>query len=149
MGLGKTLTSIAVMEAFFRCTARTYKSMVVCPSSLVGNWVKEFKRWACFKLEYIAITTGSKAEDQLQTFRSSPKYAVTILSYEVGYINVIFDIVCKAQKCEAQIVKYNVAIVEHADVSQVLGHNWRNQFSETAVLRRRPPAQEYRWDENQ
>lgn len=39
MGLGKTLTSIAVLWAYVK--GRRGKGIIVCPSSLVDNWRKE------------------------------------------------------------------------------------------------------------
>lgn len=44
MGLGKTLMTIAVIMALFRKT-RENRFIVLCPSSLVSNWSKEFDKW--------------------------------------------------------------------------------------------------------
>ncbi|VEU43372.1 unnamed protein product [Pseudo-nitzschia multistriata] len=44
MGLGKTLMTIATISALHR-QKRTSRFVVVCPSSLVGNWEREFDKW--------------------------------------------------------------------------------------------------------
>jgi SNF2 family DNA or RNA helicase len=44
MGLGKTLMTISIILAMYRKN-RLQRFIVVCPSSLVGNWSKEFDKW--------------------------------------------------------------------------------------------------------
>uniref|UniRef100_A0A7S4AJZ2 Helicase ATP-binding domain-containing protein n=2 Tax=Pseudo-nitzschia australis TaxID=44445 RepID=A0A7S4AJZ2_9STRA len=44
MGLGKTLMTIATISALHR-QKRTNRFIVVCPSSLVNNWAREFDKW--------------------------------------------------------------------------------------------------------
>ena len=44
MGLGKTLMTIAILCALHR-QDRHKDMLVVCPSSLVGNWANEFDKW--------------------------------------------------------------------------------------------------------
>lgn len=44
MGVGKTLTAIATIWAFVR-TKTQRKCLIITPSSLVDNWVKEIKHW--------------------------------------------------------------------------------------------------------
>jgi len=44
MGVGKTLTAISTVYAFVR-TKTPRKCLIICPSSLVENWVKEIKHW--------------------------------------------------------------------------------------------------------
>ena len=56
MGLGKTLTSIAVLWAFARKEA--CKSLIVCPCSLLANWTKEIKLWLGIKMNPLVVTSG-------------------------------------------------------------------------------------------
>ena len=44
MGVGKTLTAIATVWAFVR-TKTQRKCLIITPSSLVDNWIKEIKHW--------------------------------------------------------------------------------------------------------
>ena len=44
MGLGKTLQSIAIISALHK-QKRSQCFVVICPSSLVANWNKEFDKW--------------------------------------------------------------------------------------------------------
>ena len=44
MGVGKTLSAIATVWAFVR-TKTQRKCLIITPSSLVDNWVKEIKHW--------------------------------------------------------------------------------------------------------
>ncbi len=85
MGLGKTLVAISVMSAFAKC--RGYKSVVVCPSSLVDNWVKEIKKWLRVTSDNILyIQQGSDARAVINTFAISSvnKYPTLVISYEVS-----------------------------------------------------------------
>ena len=83
MGLGKTLTSISVLYAFVQ--KKNYKGLVVCPSSLVSNWEKEFKKWLGHRLEPLSAKPGVNADNVVNTFiiSQSSKYPVLILSYDV------------------------------------------------------------------
>ena len=50
MGLGKTLMSITVLwtllnQGFEKGVSAARKVIVVCPTSLVGNWENEIRRW--------------------------------------------------------------------------------------------------------
>ena len=56
MGLGKTLTSIAVLWAFARKEA--CKSLIVCPCSLLANWTREIKLWLGIKMNPLVVTSG-------------------------------------------------------------------------------------------
>jgi SNF2 family DNA or RNA helicase len=83
MGLGKTLTALSVMWAFAR--KGTCKSLIICPSSLVDNWVKETKHWLGTKVKPLVMKPGGDAKYLINTFRISliSMYPVMIVSYEV------------------------------------------------------------------
>ena len=43
MGLGKTLSAIAVLWTLVK--GRKHRGVIVCPSSLIDNWKRELNRW--------------------------------------------------------------------------------------------------------
>lgn len=45
MGLGKTFTTIALLDALNRCDDK-FKAVVVCPCSLTGSWYSELGTWS-------------------------------------------------------------------------------------------------------
>jgi SNF2 family DNA or RNA helicase len=55
---GKTPTMIAVVKALFKA-----KTIVICPSSLVLNWEKEFKQW-CPEFKTFAVN-GTKKQREI------------------------------------------------------------------------------------
>lgn len=90
MGLGKTLTSLAVIWAFVRNGA--CKAVVVCPSSLIDNWLKEIKMWMGTKLANIlCIKSGIDAAVPVSNFTTGhySKFPLLVVSYEVS--NLLYD----------------------------------------------------------
>jgi superfamily II DNA or RNA helicase len=59
MGLGKTLMTLAFL-ARWKDDAGSAPSLVVCPTSVVGNWVKEAKRFVP-QLRVLVLHGGSRA----------------------------------------------------------------------------------------
>ena len=58
MGLGKTLQTIALLEAAHRCIG-VKKTLVLCPVNVVVNWGDEFKKWCPkFTLDSVATITA-------------------------------------------------------------------------------------------
>jgi hypothetical protein len=60
MGLGKTLMSITLLwtllnQGYKRGEAATRKVMVVCPTSLVGNWENEIMKWVGDRCPVFAV----------------------------------------------------------------------------------------------
>jgi superfamily II DNA or RNA helicase len=77
MGLGKTLQSIALIRWVLRQNADSKeKVLVVCPKSLIPNWMAEFERFAP-ELQVLAVQ-GSKRHESL---KSIDGYDVLITSY--------------------------------------------------------------------
>ncbi|XP_064461046.1 DNA repair and recombination protein RAD54B-like isoform X2 [Ornithodoros turicata] len=101
MGLGKTLQCIALIWTLLRqgpyggkpCLR---KVLIITPSSLVKNWVKEFKKWLMNRnLRVYHVDQNNKIEGFL---RQPSLYPVLILSYEMcvrcaeSLSNVTFDL---------------------------------------------------------
>jgi SNF2 family DNA or RNA helicase len=91
MGLGKTLQTIALVWTLLKQSstgcAAVSRAVVVCPSSLVGNWRAEFKKWlGDERVRPIAVTSqGTEAEDAVRTFiaGAAAVRSVLIVSYEM------------------------------------------------------------------
>jgi len=84
MGLGKSLTTISVIWTLI--SLQITKVVIVCPSSLIDNWVQELKKWLGMKLIPLVIRSGSDANAIINTFAISRinKFPLLILSYEVS-----------------------------------------------------------------
>ena len=55
MGLGKTLQAIATVCSLVMGQNYKRKALVLCPASLLGNWKKEFAKWAGKRVEVSVI----------------------------------------------------------------------------------------------
>ncbi|XP_055387996.1 DNA repair and recombination protein RAD54-like [Condylostylus longicornis] len=66
MGLGKTLQCVTLVWTLLRqspeCKPTISKAIIVCPSSLVKNWQKEFNKWLNGAVNCLVIENGSKQE---------------------------------------------------------------------------------------
>ena len=92
MGLGKTLQCITLVWTLIRQGPEAIpiasKAIIVCPSSLVKNWAKEFEKWLSGRVRCLAIDSGSKDEidKKLLNFimdqRVRAGIQVLIISYE-------------------------------------------------------------------
>lgn len=93
MGLGKTLMTISTIYAYHRLH-RDRRFIVVCPSSLVSTWSKEFDKWLgkASQPKRIVIRNGAESEG-LRNLKSfvplKPNHSeVLILSYEIFRLHV-------------------------------------------------------------
>ncbi|KAL7533992.1 hypothetical protein ACHAXR_005581, partial [Thalassiosira sp. AJA248-18] len=93
MGLGKTLMTIATIFAYHR-HLRDRRFIVVCPSSLVSNWSKEFDKWLgkASQPKRVVVRNGAESEG-LRNLKSfvplKPNQSeVLILSYELFRMHV-------------------------------------------------------------
>lgn len=92
MGLGKTLQCITLLWTLLRqspdCKPEINKAVIVCPSSLVKNWYKEFGKWLGCRINCLSIDGGSKEQTtkQLEQFMANQSARqgtpVLIISYE-------------------------------------------------------------------
>ncbi|KAG1649713.1 DNA repair and recombination protein RAD54B [Nymphon striatum] len=85
MGLGKTLQSISLIWTLLKQGPYgglpIFKRVViVTPSSLVMNWLQEFKQWlGAERISVFGVTQNNKVED----FIKSSLHSVLIISYEM------------------------------------------------------------------
>lgn len=92
MGLGKTLQCITLIWTLLRqgpdCKPTISKVIIVCPSSLVKNWYKEFDKWLGHRINCFAVDNQSKEETTklLEQFMANKQLRsgtpVLIISYE-------------------------------------------------------------------
>ena len=113
-GIGKTLQSIAVLCALHRRN-KDDRFIVVCPSSLVSNWAKEFDKWI------------GRA--------SSPKRVVVKKGGEEGLQQIKAFLTVKPNRSEVLIISFdffrmNAALLQHAKQIGLLvvdeGHRLKN-----------------------
>ena len=91
MGLGKSLQSITLLYTLLRCGPLgppvVRKGVVVCPSTLVGNWQREFSKWlGTARLRVMAVDASQAKEEQqlhVQAFITGHANNVLIISYEM------------------------------------------------------------------
>ncbi len=77
MGLGKSLQTICFIKQVIN-EKKDAKIMIVCPTSLVYNWKKEFDKFAP-KLKY--ITVAENKTKRLEIIKDFDKYNIFITSY--------------------------------------------------------------------
>ena len=60
------------------------KVLIITPTSLINNWVKEFKRWLPNKINPVAVgeLSASKVKELISDFSTSPLKQVLIISYD-------------------------------------------------------------------
>lgn len=91
MGLGKSLQAIAliwtVLKQSPRGTPGVKKAVIVCPASLVQNWVNEVKKWLGDDgLEPVQVASGSstfESKEALAAFINGSVHRLLIISYEM------------------------------------------------------------------
>lgn len=77
MGLGKSLQTICFIKQILK-EKKDAKIMIVCPTSLVYNWKKEFDKFAP-KLKY--VTVAENKVKRLEIINNFDKYNIFITSY--------------------------------------------------------------------
>ena len=91
MGLGKTLQSIALLYTLLRTgpagSPVIRKAVVVCPSTLVQNWLREFKKWVGterLKVRGVEASSGTETgEQEVQAFVTGNALHVLVIGYEM------------------------------------------------------------------
>ena len=77
MGLGKSIQTISFIKQIIK-EKKDAKIMIVCPTSLVYNWKKEFDKFAK-ELKYVTVSEAK--EQRLKVINDFDKYNVFITSY--------------------------------------------------------------------
>lgn len=106
MGLGKTLMTISIIYALNRKN-RDHRFVVVCPSSLVSNWAKEFDKWLGKASQPKRVVVDKGGEDALRLIKGfvplKPSLTeVLIISYEIFRMNS--KVLCKSNKIQLMVV---------------------------------------------
>lgn len=90
-GLGKTLMTIATIFALYR-RQKEKRFIVVCPSSLVSNWAKEFDKWIGKASQPKRVVVRKGGETGLQIIRAfvpvKPNQSeILVISYDLFRMN--------------------------------------------------------------
>ena len=96
--------TISTIYALYRQT-RTNRFIVVCPSSLVTNWAKEFDKWIGKASNPKRVVVRSGSEEGIRSLKSfvlSQNSEVLILSYELFRMHV--GIISKAKRIGLLVV---------------------------------------------
>ena len=82
MGLGKSLTALCVVWSLIR--DRRGKGIIVCPSSLVGNWQREIEKWLPSLNSRTIYVKSSQKDKQVYEFITRPcaTTPLLVISYE-------------------------------------------------------------------
>eukprot|EP00981_Chlorochromonas_danica_P009089 scaffold2486_cov169-Ochromonas_danica.AAC.8 len=85
MGLGKTLMSITLLwtllnQGFRKGESAVRKVVVACPTSLVGNWDNEIRKWVGDRCPTFAVKSDPKK--MIKTYLQHRGKGVLIISYE-------------------------------------------------------------------
>lgn len=81
MGLGKTIQLISYILATLEAEATTKPSLIVCPTSVVGNWQKEIARFAPSLRVYTHYGAKRMKNGELLAFISAEKPHIILSTY--------------------------------------------------------------------
>jgi DNA repair and recombination protein RAD54B len=110
MGLGKSLQSIALIWTVLKQgplgSPVAKKAIIVCPASLVGNWIAEVKKWLGFeRLTPIGVEPGSKSmgvQQSIADFVHGNVHRLLVVSYEMfrNYADDLYKSNCGLLVCD-------------------------------------------------
>ena len=86
MGLGKTLQTITLLwtllkqNPVYESSSVIKKAVVVCPTTLIENWQKEFRKW--LGKERIGVFVANDPKKRITDFTLGKSYNVMIIGYE-------------------------------------------------------------------
>ena len=78
MGLGKTLQSIVYMVSEMKTKEKGLPFLIVCPTSLIYNWLDEIEHFTPFVK---AVVISGNPSDRIETIENYANYHVLITSY--------------------------------------------------------------------
>lgn len=81
MGLGKTVQLISYLLHLNETTADTKPSIIICPTSVLGNWQKEIARFAPFLIVHTHYQANRAKEDDFKQLVASEKPHVILSTY--------------------------------------------------------------------
>ena len=86
MGLGKSLTSISIIGQLYK-ENKIDKVLVVCPTSIISVWQKEFDKFADYEyhIEAIIGSTMTKRKEKLKALCHKQGLKVAIINYEATW----------------------------------------------------------------
>jgi DNA repair and recombination protein RAD54B len=89
MGLGKTLQCISLIWTLLKKGPSgkpvLKRVLIVAPSSLCGNWNKEFKQWlGSIKISPYVVD----GKNNIKNFSKTPRASIMIISYEMFVRNI-------------------------------------------------------------
>lgn len=110
MGLGKSLQAIALLWTLLKQGPAgqplARKAIIVCPASLVQNWVNEVKKWLGFeRLKPAAIISGDSTfggKEAIADFLHGKVIRLLIVSYEMfrSYATDLYKVKCGILICD-------------------------------------------------
>lgn len=80
MGLGKTLQAIVALTQFYNSCQDKFLSLIVCPTSLLYNWLEEFHR---FNPNLKVLVIDGIPNQRKKLLKSITKYQILITSYSL------------------------------------------------------------------
>lgn len=89
-GLGKT-----VQAAVFANCLDIRTTLILCPTSVVLNWVNELKIWRTAKQEFYPLLKSSQIKKFSEWFSSVGPYKTVILSYDMAKKALVKEALCK------------------------------------------------------
>ena len=86
MGLGKSLTSIAIIGHAWKLK-KILKVLIICPTSIINVWLDEFKKFANYEYSIEALTGSmmSKRKDKLQSLYHRDGVKIAVVNYEATW----------------------------------------------------------------
>ena len=81
MGLGKTVQLISYLLHLYETTADTKPSIIICPTSVLGNWQKEIARFAPSLIVHTHYQANRAKEDDFKQLVASEKPHVILSTY--------------------------------------------------------------------
>lgn len=86
MGLGKSIQTIAYLLALAEQNKLTKSFLLICPTSLIGNWSRELTQFAPQLSYYIHHGTNRLEEEQLA--QRLNEYSIVITSYSLAFRDI-------------------------------------------------------------
>ncbi len=86
MGLGKSLTSIAIIGQLYKSN-KIEKVLIICPTSIISVWQEEFEKFADYdyNIESITGTTMDNRKKKLRSLNHKQGLKIAIINYEATW----------------------------------------------------------------